>query len=491
MLRGAGSVSLAFLCLLCAASSAGSGISGEGSGDAHTYHADGRVVRNKVAHTHDDLALTSDRLSAAAFMMLADGLNGEAARTFAASARVTRNASPGCPAAFAAPSGVWVASHGGHYRPVCRRPRRAGNFFDGVSSMGEAVERYTKFHSEEMARGRIKADGRYVMYRPSFHGEGWGNRMMALVAVTALGMGTGRVVLVDWTSDWALQDFVEVPWNWIHWDREAAEKLPTAAITDPAQLHFPGVTPLDLAFQTPLVIYSSYSAFWGALLRHPSYRGLRGLCSIAERGVGETDDGEAAFRLLGCVAHATLSPSAGMADAVRDEWDPKLAGKHLVSAHIRLGPRHTSNYVMLDQRGVATAFSCLDRLLKDDKDWVLFLATDSPEVRVAARKRWGNRVLAQDAPIAHTGEQHALRGVPAVDQEGKTRGALAVRGAMLDWWLLGEAEHFLVSDKSSFGYSAVARAVFNSSVLPMTVSNRGDGCARRVWEGHRCGASAC
>lgn len=191
MLRGAGSVSLAFLCLLCAASSAGSGISGEGSGDAHTYHADGRVVRNKVAHTHDDLALTSDRLSAAAFMMLADGLNGEAARTFAASARVTRNASPGCPAAFAAPSGVWVASHGGHYRPVCRRPRRAGNFFDGVSSMGEAVERYTKFHSEEMARGRIKADGRYVMYRPSFHGEGWGNRMMALVAVTALGMGTG------------------------------------------------------------------------------------------------------------------------------------------------------------------------------------------------------------------------------------------------------------------------------------------------------------
>lgn len=52
------------------------------------------------------------------------------------------------------------------------------------------------------------------------------------------------------------------------------------------------------------------------------------------------------------------------------------------------------------------------RLLKDDKDWVLFLATDSPEVRVAARKRWGNRVLAQDAPIAHTGEQHALRGIP-------------------------------------------------------------------------------
>ena len=45
-------------------------------------------------------------------------------------------------------------------------------------------------------------------------------------------------------------------------------------------------------------------------------------------------------------------------------------------------------------------------------DAVLFLATDSPEVRAAARARWGARLLAQNAPIAHTGEQHALRGAP-------------------------------------------------------------------------------
>ena len=193
MLRGAGAISFAFLGLLCAASSVGSGISGreeEGSGDAHTYYSDGRVVRNRPRHKQEDLQLSSHGLAAAAFKLLEVGQDAAAARAFAASARLSKNASPGCPAAFAAPGGVWVASQGGVHRPMCRRSTRAVNFFDGALSMEEAVKTYTAFHRAEMAGG-INPEGRYVMYRPSFHGEGWGNRMMALAAVTALGVGTG------------------------------------------------------------------------------------------------------------------------------------------------------------------------------------------------------------------------------------------------------------------------------------------------------------
>jgi hypothetical protein len=125
-------------------------------------------------------------------------------------------------------------------------------------------------------RAGLSARGRYVLYRPSFHGEGWGNRMMALVAATALGIGTGRVVLLDWPSEWALDEFVEAPWGWARWDRAAADALPCAAVTDPAHLAVPvgvgAASPLSPAFPAPLVLYSSYSAFWGALLRHSAFR---------------------------------------------------------------------------------------------------------------------------------------------------------------------------------------------------------------------------
>ena len=39
-------------------------------------------------------------------------------------------------------------------------------------------------------------------------------------------------------------------------------------------------------------------------------------------------------------------------------------------------------------------------------DRVLFLATDTPEIRDEAQRRYGARALFQDVPVAHTGEQH-------------------------------------------------------------------------------------
>jgi hypothetical protein len=219
---------------LAAVGVAGSGGAGadSGVGDAHTYHADGRVVRNQPQLAPEELTLSSRGLSAMAFRLLELGQDAQAARAFAAAARLSRDARHGCPAAFAASDGAWTASHGSARANDCGARRRGENFFAGAASIEDAVQRYAAFHRAEMRAG-LSARGRYVLYRPSFHGEGWGNRMMALVAATALGIGTGRAVLLDWPSDWALDEFVEAPWGWARWDRAAADALPRAAVTDP------------------------------------------------------------------------------------------------------------------------------------------------------------------------------------------------------------------------------------------------------------------
>lgn len=78
------------------------------------------------------------------------------------------------------------------------------NFFAESSSIEEAVQRYTDFHNRMTAAPSLPSSARFIVYRPSFHGEGWGNRVMALTAVIALAMGTGdryvptRVLRVAW-----------------------------------------------------------------------------------------------------------------------------------------------------------------------------------------------------------------------------------------------------------------------------------------------------
>ena len=70
---------------------------------------------------------------------------------------------------------------------------------------------YGSFHDAVTSAADLRDDVRYVVYRPSFHGEGWGNRAMALAAVAAFAMSSGRVLLIDWTSSWALEDYVSLP----------------------------------------------------------------------------------------------------------------------------------------------------------------------------------------------------------------------------------------------------------------------------------------
>jgi len=58
--------------------------------------------------------------------------------------------------------------------------------------MQDAIARYGIFHDSVTSAVDLQGDERYLIYTPSFHGEGWGNRVMALAAVGALAMSTGE-----------------------------------------------------------------------------------------------------------------------------------------------------------------------------------------------------------------------------------------------------------------------------------------------------------
>ena len=123
-----------------------------------------------------------------------------------------------------------------------------------------------------------------------------------------------------------------------------------------------------------------------------------------------------------------------------------------------------------------------------------FLVTDDVSARARVREALApHNVEHLDAPLVHSGLGQQAR-------EGQ-------RAVFLDWWVLGETQDAVLSDSSSFGYTAAARAlhwgragegasqgqreggmagpVLGAPVVPVTVWNSdapARTCGRRVWE---------
>uniref|UniRef100_A0A7S4KZJ1 Uncharacterized protein n=1 Tax=Guillardia theta TaxID=55529 RepID=A0A7S4KZJ1_GUITH len=256
--------------------------------------------------------------------------------------------------------------------------------------------------------------------------------------------------------------------------------LPRALVTDPKQLRHG--TPHPAA----VMLYSSYSSFWGLISRRDATYPLGRLCDVADDHASRVL-GHREYRLMGCMMRALLSPTR----LIEERMMNAIAGaRHVVAAHLRVGPLHTSNYVMMTDKDLHTAWGCIDELLATRDGTVLYLATDLEQVRVLARSKYGERVVQQEGPVAHTGEQHAARGASAVDAQGRPRGEDGVETAMLDWWMLGRAQDAVLTDMSSFGYSATARSLFNTT-MPITIKKNSEKCHRTVWQGHVCGNETC
>jgi len=111
--------------------------------------------------------------------------------------------SAACPASFRRGSS-WVLTkdsrvrqHSCHTHPVLSPgdtipSSKAHDFWREARTMQDAIARYGIFHDSVTSAVDLRGDERYLIYTPSFHGEGWGNRVMALAAVGALAMSTGE-----------------------------------------------------------------------------------------------------------------------------------------------------------------------------------------------------------------------------------------------------------------------------------------------------------
>ena len=93
--------------------------------------------------------------------------------------------------------------------------------------------------------------------------------------------------------------------------------------------------------------FSSYSSFWGAIMRHPGkgYAALRDLCS-ASIARAPRHLGGAEFAMFGCVARAVLRPGAGISEGAGGSLVKEaISGSEpLLGMHVRFGSIHTSNY---------------------------------------------------------------------------------------------------------------------------------------------------
>ena len=280
---------------------------------------------------------------------------------------------------------------------------------------------------------------------------------------------------------------------------------------------------------TSVVVYSSYDSFWGALMERPATGMLLKRLLLPLQQDGGADIGWAAARAherawlaFGAFASAVIAPSdhviavqqkavgiqpsAAPATAlgIASPHCSRMACAQCLGVAVRRGRSWNSDYIIVDDAGEARMLACARAWLHNaTRDATSTSAVEPACVFVAADdsdvlQRW-SRTLAQGGAHvvftpgsdgSHTGTQHVPRaGVPP---------ARAVHHSYKDWFSLACCSRdALLSDNSSFGYSAIALAVQRwlregaalHDVTPlMQQPPPAPSCARQLWRGHMCPA---
>ena len=284
---------------------------GSGSGDRHIYREDGWIVRDYPAgRSQQEPDVSVEGFAVAGNHLEEMGRLDLASRARAASARLSAERSGGS-AAFWETDQQWVVTFSD-----TKHSSTVPDFTSTSTTISEAVAKYASYHASALARrdpDRFFAVYRYWSTsraprvrpvlkrcdtesfhdRPSFHGEGWGNRVMALSAVFAMSLVTGRLFMVDWKSSYALRDVVEPLFDWNlsgllarepHW-----ATAPRATISSPDQLQGAG---FNLPVKVCLPVFTLREGIGGA---------RRALLHLVRRRV---------FSTALCAAH--LSDSGGV-----------------------------------------------------------------------------------------------------------------------------------------------------------------------------------
>jgi hypothetical protein len=113
-----------------------------------------------------------------------------------------------------------------------------------------------------------------------------------------------------------------------------------------------------------------------------------------------------------------------------------------------------------DITSVKQYFQCaeqIDIFSKKNSKWFLF--TDSLDLRQAAIKMYGSKIVTPtDAPIEHSADSGtSLKGFKRTAAE---------------WWLLGEADYFIISESSGYGKTAAVRKMREPPTNIFMVSGR-------------------
>ena len=272
-----------------------------------------------------------------------------------------------------------------------------------------------------------------------------------------------------------------------------------------------------------IVVYSSYDSFWGALLDRPATGMLLKRLLLPQSLGAAADVGWAAARAhlrawlaFGAFASAVIAPSKRIAAVTVKGLASPSGGGSGTSPHcsliscaqclgvaVRRGPPWNSDWPIDDDSAQSRMLACARLWLRNATEdnssaargACAFVAADDPQVL----QRWIKNLTQDGVHVAftpgsdgsHTGTQHIARtGTPPLQ---------SVYLSYRDWFTLACCSRDAVlSDKSSFGYSAIALAVQRwmrdgsaslDDVMPLMLQPPPESaCARRLWEGHMCPA---
>jgi len=302
---------------------------------------------------------------------------------------------------------------------------------DSVKIVREALERYSKLHTQTLEHDRQKGSltGKYLVLIP---GAQLVNRLRALLSVLYLGLITSRVVLTDISQTYAprLVDIFESPG--FQWDITQLDPKIRGFFTQRGRSGGVSSTTLDInnlawleqektieklvcgnliSDSKRLIYVKSMAFFWPLVVRNTVNLGSHPLVAAFPR----TEEGIEA--LLSILAKMVFRPIPAVSKRVSDlvaetrtkaqefavknnlEKPPKVVGLQVRTEYIE--------WMTNLRRGaqlnpwIQLYATCAEALLPNENELFFFLATDMPSTQESAVEIWGDRV--NFLPFTRTG----------------------------------------------------------------------------------------
>jgi len=362
-----------------------------------------------------------------------------------------------------------------------------------VSTIRELIAKYSIFHRWSLACCRSSTP-RFLVYRPSDVGEGWGNRVLSLSSSFMFAMRTKRVFLVNWTEPMDLKELIRGP-SGFDWEFSEAMK----SCGEKTDLSQPEKFEIEDAYQRRGEILSDdepgNSLIYSSL--HDLYRPIRFLDEFAElrclcegeisrkRGCNRS---LSKWELFQCTASLLFRPSKAILESLRSELHARAnvlgGGGPIISAAVRLGSKTTSYYPVLNKAGEMNFLRCVRLLLEVyGRTASLSVFSDSPALRQTWKERFQDRAWLSNSTVEYSGGKEKFKSSTNTFNRG-------VMDAVVEWFLIGEADDAILSSGSTFGQTAWARTMRKT---PIEVDNFDRTCFRRfqqeaetVWDRACC-----